>query len=209
MPYKLSQRHQQNRFKYESHHSDSVDLGKIATVFIVFGFLSLLTSLIYSFETETVFDRSVNTNNQYAPPEIGPIYVSKYRESYNIEVKANLNSQSWFYIQGEVLDIYRNYLFSFGQELSKYSGYDSDGSWQEKVDNYSINITFPKPGAYYLKFDTSSNESPGVFKLKVNKKIGSSLPHLYFGILLIIIGIIVYERKNRTFSGLFDEKIDS
>lgn len=198
MAYKLSNRQEQDSISAENNDPDRVDLGKVATVFIIFSLLSLLTAWIYSMETEKVASTSFQPYGNGTAAELGPINVRKHNETYSITIKANLASQSWSHIEGQVLNSDKQYLFAFGKELSYYSGRDSDGSWTELENDYSMNVTFPKPGTYYLKFSTESDKAPKKVKVSVSKKRGSSLPHLWFGILTLIIGIVLNEVKNRT-----------
>ena len=211
MAYRLSDRNLKDSDHTIYDDPDKVHLGKIATVFIVFSLLSFLTAWIYSSETENVAKVNFKSNNsankvKSIKGEVGPINVVKYRETYNIAVKANLVEQSWSNVEGQVLDSNKKYLFSFGKELSLYSGYDSEGSWTERNDNYDINVTFPKPGTYYLQFLTESDryKTPYQLQVKVSKKRGSSIPHMWFGIITLIIGIILNEIRNRTISRIFE-----
>jgi hypothetical protein len=206
MAYKLSDRNEQTPVSAGNNDPDRVNLGKIATVFIVFGLLGLLTAWIYSMETENIINtsfRPAGLSGQSA--EVGPIKVNKNNESYSISIKANMPSQSWANIESQVLDSNRQYLFSFGKELSRYSGRDSEGSWAEVDNGYSMNVTFPKRGIYYLQFNTESDRVPSVVAVRVSKKRGSSLPHMWFGIIALLIGIVVNEVKNRTISNVFNK----
>jgi hypothetical protein len=171
---------------------NSIDWGKIAAVFILFGLLGLLTAWIYSMETEKVVNASFYpAESNGGSAEIGPINVRKHNETYTIGIGAALQSQSWASIEGEVLNAQKQYLFSFGKELSYYSGRDFEGSWSERVDSYEMNVTFPQPGTYYLKFSTESDRVPPEVKVRVSKKAGSSLPHLWFGGIALVIGIVM------------------
>lgn len=184
---------------------DPVDLGKIATVFIVFGLLSLLTSWIYSAKTEEVVNTSFRPNNHDKAAKIGPINVSKYDKIYNINIKIDyISVNSWSFVEGQVLNSDKQYLFSFGKELWHEKGRDADGAWRDIEDKYSINITFPKRGTYYLQFNTESNRGPTSITVTVSTKRGSSLPHLWFGIVILIIGIALDEIKNRTIRSILD-----
>jgi hypothetical protein len=203
--YKLSNRQEQDKISAENNDPNRVDLGKVATVFIIFGLLSLLTSWIYSMETEKVANTSFQPYGNGASAELGPINVRKHNETYSISIKANLASQSWSHIEGQVLNSNKQYLFAFGKELSYYSGRDSDGAWTELDNDYSMNVTFPKPGTYYLKFNTESDRTPSNIVVKVSKKRGSSLPHLWFGILTLIIGIVMNEIRNRTIRNVLNK----
>ena len=62
------------------------------------------------------------------------------------------NNNDWSAVTGNVLDQDKNYLFGFGQEFWKESGYDSDGRWTESKTKYDMKVTLPK-GIYYLEFE--------------------------------------------------------
>ncbi len=203
MSYKLSERHKNSQHK----DSSEVDLNKIASVFIIFGVLSIITSFIFTMDRSKIVEKSLHPyKNNSSKLEIGPINTKKYKESYSIKIKAALFRQSWSFVEGVVLDNNKEYLFSFGKELSSYSGYDGEGYWAEVKNNYAMNITFPKPGIYYLIFSTTGGTVPDQVKISISKKIGSGIPHLIFGILLIIMGIIINEIRNRTISILLSER---
>ncbi len=189
----------------ENNRQGFLDLGKVATVFIIFGFISLLTSWIYSIETKKVVNKIFKPYENQVSAEIGPINVKRYNEVYNISIGANITSQSWSHIEGQVLNRNKQYLFSFGKEISYYSVHNSDKISTELENDYSINVTFPQPGAYYLIFSTEGNNIPSDVSIKVSKMLGSSLPHLWFGILTLIIGIILNEVRNRTVMNVLDK----
>jgi hypothetical protein len=177
--------------------NSKIDLGKIASVFIIFSLISFITAFFFSLDKKQITRDSFSLGS---PALSGPIYVKKHRETYNIEVTANIPKQSWMFIEGEVLDGEKDYLFSFGKELWHETGYD-DGYWVENKNNYNIKVTFPNPGRYYLNFKIdnpySYNSSKTAFVVAISKKNGSSIPHLWFGIITLIIGIFLNEIKSR------------
>lgn len=177
----------------------------VATVFIVFGLISLMTAWYYagavSKQTFTVnpdqIEWEARSNPSAGPRAVaGPIRVTRAREVYEISVTANLPVQSWSFIEIQVYDQNRNYLFSFGKELWHETGRDSDGPWRENKNHYSTKATFPETGSYFLGIRTESNNIPNRAVVTVSKKRGSALPHLWFGIFAIIGGIIVNEMGN-------------
>lgn len=214
MAYKLSERLNQNKRTPSS--EDGVDLGKVATVFIVFGILSLITAWIFSMETQRLFSDTVRTYVYPSVPTqhaiageqeegkdvatIGPITVQKYKEVYEITIASSLPENSWAFVEGEVLDAEKDYLFSFGKELWHETGYDSDGAWRESDNNYSMKLTFPQPGQYYLNLKTEGSYNPDAVQVTISKKRGSSIPHMVFGIFTLLIGIILNEIRNKTLS---------
>lgn len=183
-----------------------LDLGKLATVFIIFGVVSLITSAYFNSGLKERQDFSYipsdselqHKNNNIFENIVGPLKVSNGWEVHNISITATLPFQSWSYIECEVLDADQEYLFSFGEELWYESGYDSDGKWIENKNNYDMKTTFPKKGIYYLNFKSESNEKPLRIFVKSYRKNGSSVPHFWFGIFTLLVGIGLNEIKNKT-----------
>ena len=189
----------------KNNKANRIELGKVATVFIAFGLLSLLTSRIYSTKTEQVINTSFYPLGNGTFAELGPFNVKKYNQIYNINIEAALFAQSWSYIEGQALNDNKQYLFSFGKELSYYSGSDADGAWEEVEDNYLVKVNFVKPGVYYLKFSAESNHPPSDIEIKIVKENYNSMPHLWFGIFTLIIGIVLNEVKNHTIRDVLKE----
>ena len=108
-----------------------------------------------------------------------------------------------FLLEGMFLDQDKNYLFGFGKELWKESGFDSDGSWTEQDTDLNIKITFNKSGTYYLRFNADSNNtgtsttssfnsqsnSSSDLQVTVSPKRGSSLIHFILACISLILGI--------------------
>lgn len=220
------------------HSPDELHLGWLASVFIVWGIIGLLTSWYYNNFLD-IKTYKFNPAISYSSPEepesaffngpmpssviedmaaqgeakneqalIGPINVKKRREVYEISIVASLPAQSWSFIEGEVLDQDKEYLFSFGKELWYETGRDADGAWSENKNHYSIRVTFPQPGTYYLNFKTDSNKMPQNGVVKVTRKRGSALPHFWFGIIALVTGIVLNEIRNRTLIKIAGELSD-
>lgn len=137
---------------------------------------------------------------------IGPIDIKSKGSVYYIEIIASLPVHSWSFIEGEVLNSEQEYLYSFGKELWHEAGRDSDGAWRENRNKYNMKATFPKKGQYYLSFKADSgasrfyntqNTTPNSMTVTISQKRGSALPHFWFGLVLIIIGIIMHEGQTR------------
>jgi hypothetical protein len=198
--YKLSQRHQLRRIGYsEQDDPNRINLGSVATVFILFGLLGLITAWFYSGESVKVIHNAYYPQKSEPYKEFGPIVVAEEDAVYRIKVRAYLAQQSWSFVEGEVLNEEREYLFSFGKELSHYSGSD----WSEVDNDYTIKITFPATGKYYLRFKAESSRTPKSIAVEVHSQVGSGVPHFWFGIITLIIGIILNEIHNRTVITVF------
>jgi hypothetical protein len=209
--YKLSERLNQDS-PTEDSVLDDIDLDKVKNVFLFFGILSLLTAWFFSFDSGTISKSSVrptivaedgvqaapDTEEKYIAA-IGPLVVNKFKEVYSVAISSNLPVNSWAFVEGEVLDAKKDYLFSFGQELWHETGYD-EGNWEEAENSYTMKITFPQPGKYYLNFKTQGSSNPDTINVIIKKHRGSSIPHMAFGIICLLIGIVLNETQNKTIS---------
>ena len=116
MAYKLSQRHQLRRIGYsEQDDPNRLNLGSVATVFILFGLLGLITAWFYSGESVKVIHNAYYPQKSEPYKEFGPIVVAEEDAVYRIKVRAYLAQQSWSFVEGEVLNEEREYLFSLGR----------------------------------------------------------------------------------------------
>lgn len=211
---------------------ESVDYTKVAYVFIAFGLLSLLTAFVLSFDAESVFhsnvtrqeapsrpgdivagksdtpasdDDAVEPGEQYPMLSyaiVGPIEVTSDGQVLQVGIDASLPVNSWNFVEGEVLDANKGYLFSFGKELWHEDGTDEDGYWNEADRSYQMKITIPVKGIYYLNIKTEGDKTPDEIYVTIDRAVGSSIPHMIFGILTLAIGLIANEILNRTLTSV-------
>ena len=178
---------------------------QIALVLIVFGVVCLITAGFFSISRGTSIQKDLPLEGGM----VGPIEVKKDNTVYLIKVFQFVrNDNAWSAVTGNVLDQDKNYLFGFGQEFWKESGYDSDGRWTESKTKYDVKVTLPK-GTYYLEFET--DPSPGVdsgISVSVSGKMGSSLPFLISGILALILGVILNEIANQSIVKIMEQMED-
>jgi len=177
-----------------------VHLGHLALLFLVFAGLCSFTTLFLSQGSER---RQVNLNTTTG--QFVPIEVTKDNSVYEVTVSnARLPVNSWAFLEGQVLDADKEYLFSFGDELSYYAGRDSEGGWTERKDGYSTKLTIPKAGSYYLNFitETSWRGDDVRASVTVNKLRGSSLHYTLAGVVAFIIAVVLNEIRNRTITRL-------
>ena len=192
-------------------------LAKMGYVLAFFGLLSLFTAWVFTGKGSTVIKQSfspniISSSNSYetvtnygfprrvpiqkhvsSAYEIGPINVRKANHIYHIDISANLREQSWSFIEAELLDKDKNYLFSFTNELSYYSGYEGGESWTERDSHFDMNITFPKAGTYYLRFASESNKVPSSISVRVRQQRGSAIPHMVFGVLCLVAAFFLFK----------------
>lgn len=163
---------------------------KLAKVLLGFSGLCFLTSFIFNVDSGS--SAQIKQTLPFNGGDVGPIQVGKRNSVYNIEVQKDISQYGrWSFVGGDVLDNNKQFLFGFGEELWKESGYDSDGPWYEEKTAYDLKVTFPQPGDYYLRFKAESSSSDrGNIKVSVSPKIGSSLAHFVLGIMSLI-GVLV------------------
>ncbi len=204
-------------------YPDTRKLKNNAKTFFIFGILSILTAFIFGINIdepvaqERITAQEKNANNGFtivpglegltpsvtqAMPEaeevLIPLTVARNKTTYEIEIKAhNMPTNSWTIASGELLDSNKEYLFSFSQEMWIETGRDSEGPWKETEDDYSMKITIPKAGKYYLSFDIEGKHKSPQINVKVTRQLGSTIPHFWLGIFLIIIGLILNQRSNK------------
>ena len=170
---------------------DAKEKARTAIVMMFFALICFVSSCVMG----TSVGKKIQVNLDQSGGLVGPIKVEKNMSVYSVWVKQDMNYGNWSFVQGEVLDANKEYLFSFGGEFWAETGYDSDGSWSEKDTSFDISLTFPKKGTYYLKFITESSNSAAVrnVQVAVKRKMGSSLGFTVMGILSLIIGVVLYE----------------
>lgn len=171
-----------------------IHLGHLALVYLAFAVLCLITSVFFTASSgrQTYTAGDGNT--------FGPIEVADDRSVYEIKVRStSLPNNSWAFVEVQLLDARGEYLFSMGDELSFYSGRDSDGPWTERKDSYVGKMTIPEAGSYYIRVLVQrSAASAGALYVSVSRLYGSSLPYLVAAIAALVIAVVLNELQNRT-----------
>ena len=126
--------------------------------------------------------------------EIGPIEILKDNSVYYIEVRQpvsvdprNFDQNTWSFVQGELLDHNKEFLFGFGDEF--WAEID-EGETYSKT-KYSFNVTFPVKGAYYLRFQSEAKkpkagETRGNITVSLKPMAGSPTSHFYLGFFALL-----------------------
>ena len=171
---------------------------KVSVVFILFGILGLLTSWFYGVDSSNVIDQSLRLSKD-TPSILGPFHAEK-ASAYHITVRAVTDPQVPSFIEGNLLDSSKISLFSFGEPLIS----SDDG----QASGYEISITIPEAGDYFLQFRVPTPPEPASVQVTMTQEIGSSVPHLWFGVITLIVGLATcwfgLQPQNRT-SRAFDE----
>ena len=128
-----------------------------------------------------------------AGSEVGPIHVERDNSVYTIEVTGSLNlsqGNTWGFIEGELLDENKEFLMGFGDEMWKER--DSEGTYENNT--YSLSLTIPKQGIYYLKFKgeyPSANSADAIIVTVIPIR-GNSHMHFLMGIFAFAIVLYFY-----------------
>ena len=167
----------------------------LTIVLTVFSLLCFATSAALNYTGRNVLSKQVAATGGV----IGPISAPSANQSYHVGVASDLPSfQTWKFVSIDVLDEKKEFLFAFGSDLWKQSGYDGGEYWSEWVTQFDHKFTLKEPGNYYLQVnvDVGSAEQR-VIKVRVRQLTGSSLAHLvlaiFAGIAAIVCGWIYYE----------------
>ena len=97
------------------------------------------------------------------------------------------------YIEVNVLDKNKNYLFGFGDSMWHESGYDDEGRWEESKTKYSMDITFKDAGEYYFEVKSERNDGQGnAILLNIVKERGSNVPFITLGVISLLAALLAH-----------------
>jgi hypothetical protein len=214
MAYRLSQRLNQNKAVTLRRN---YDLFSLSSLLICGALISFFTAWIFTFETSKIYEGRVNTAHYGLNPNdeegrqvtmLGPIEITKPKQVVGVEIATNLPNNSWAFVEGEVLDADKEYLFSFGDEFWHESGYD-DGAWEESYDEYEMKITFTEAGRYYLSIKAQANSNVNEIRVRIGQRLGSGIPHFVLGLVLLACGLAIEEMRAKTISKLIARATDN
>lgn len=152
---------------------------------VAFGVICFITAMVLSLDVGKDVSRTLSNKGGL----FGPIKVTKDDAVYEINVYQPVNMHQWSYVEIEVLNAQKEYLYSFSDEMWKAEGYDDEGYWSEAKYDYEMEVVFPKKGDYYLNvISESSTRSPGNITVTTTRELGSNLAFIILGILCPIIG---------------------
>lgn len=166
-------------------------------VVFLFGVASLLTALFFATDGKAIAQGTIDKNGGM----LGPFPVEKPGQVLTLYVSQPFRTDNvWSFVTGEVLDAEQEYLFSFGEELWRETGYD-EGFWRETKGDFELQVTIPQPGVYHLAFQTerSGPQVGGDLKVRVVTRGGSAVPHFAAGLVALLLAVtlrIVAERDN-------------
>ncbi len=193
-------RHPQDKDDFEDDH---VHFGQLALVFIGFAILYFATGFFFDSSLKTMRAKDFPTSRMF-----GPIDTTKPNTVVEISMRNRFLRQSWSFVEVEILKQDKNRLLSFGGEFSHEQGRDADGPWSESQTDRNVRVTLPDPGKYYLKFNAEGGRMGALgasattdrtrLDIRVVYKRGNSTIFNLLGIIVLIIGVVLNELRNRT-----------
>ena len=164
---------------------------KYALLFLGYAVICLITSMFLNSAAGEKMQKTLPASGGI----IGPVETQDDNDVYLIRVMQRVRSYGdWAFVEGEVLDKNKQYLFSFGDEFWKETGYDSDGRWYEEKKQFKMKVTFKEKGDYYLNFktETSKPNAGNNLAVQVVPIKASSLAHLWLAVLSLVACLIMW-----------------
>jgi hypothetical protein len=182
-------------------------LGAIALVCLLFAMLNLVTALLlWTPSSEPAVEGRFPQETLF-----GPLEVPEANTVYQITIVGDPQRGSWAGVTVEILDADKSRVMAFSKDLYFYTGMASDGPWVEEERSLRMPVTLPRPGAHFLRVSTETvwwpdsygRLPPGIeLEVFVERRLGSSLPHFFAGILLLLIAVTLNELRNRSLAKL-------
>ncbi|MFN9460030.1 MAG: hypothetical protein ACK6D7_22040, partial [Acidobacteriota bacterium] len=111
-------------------------------------------------------------------------------ENGNVEVSVNADvANRWVYLSMALINEETGQAYDFGQEVSYYSGRDSDGDWSEGSRSEEVLLPGIPGGRYYLRVEPETDASlsdPIPVRIQVVRGVPYYLRY-FLGMLLVLI----------------------
>jgi hypothetical protein len=174
----------------ETYRATNNIIKQISGIFLIFSLICFATAIFFSCSTDKVISDKLPKNGGI----FGPVTISKKNAVYDIRIEQITDYGHYASIEGSVLDKNKQYLFGFGKELWSETGYDSEGSWSERINDFNFKITFKEPGDYYFQVESelSNPKHCEDIWIEVTPTRASSLAHIVLGIMSLLAGIIAW-----------------
>lgn len=159
-----------------------------------------------SAQNKLVFDQSYRFDPRAAARGeasfVTPVFELPGRTSgVDVEIRTDL-ANNWAVFNLALINDETGQGYDFGQDVSYYSGVDSDGSWTEGSRSESVTIPQVPAGRYYLRVEPESdpNAPAMVYQLRVKR----DAPHVGWLMLVLpflLIPPIVVSLRSASFEG--------
>ncbi len=138
---------------------------------------------------EVIYYTSIKSTGGVA----GPIKIPADATVIDVELEHHVPNNSWSWVGASLLDSNQNYLMGFGDEVWAETGRDAEGRWSESKTSFSIALTIPKRGSYYIDLDAESkNPSNQKIRLVVRTQRGSTIALKWLGTLGLLAAIAAF-----------------
>jgi len=183
-----------------------IDWGKVSLVVIMYAVLFAGTAVVFSVEHSGRAQR-IPANTLY-----GPFQIKRANQLVTFQLVHYSPTESWAYIDGEVLNAEKKVIMRFGGDYYHESGYDG-GRWVERQKQQNIVTRFPIPGQYYLRFSVETGAkysrrginttSQSAITVRIVRHLGGSGMLDYIAIFLIILAwVLLFFQNKQKFQGV-------
>jgi hypothetical protein len=136
---------------------------KTRTLIIAFAAIALAIVVqlffVFAYPAKPVLSEVISAApKESSPITLGPFAITGRTAAMELNTYAPLNN-AWLDVDAELLNEDTEESYEFTQSLEQYSGYDSDGSWQEGSQTTSSLIAAVPPGSYLLLLQPASGQS--------------------------------------------------
>lgn len=169
---------------------------KIGLLFFFFSILSVAVAIYFS-----TAGSGQQLKKTVAEEEIilGPLQVDKARAVYKFKFHQAIRQfGDWSSVLVEILDKNKKGLCRFSDEFWAETGRDSEGTWTERRESFTLKYTFPAAGQYYLYVTHEQNRPGGAGPLVVSAmpKKGSAILPTLLAVVLFILGIFPFFKSD-------------
>ena len=143
-----------------------------------------------------------------ASETVAPIITSDENTVLYISIENRNLSESWAFIEAELVDRQGRWVGGFGGNQYHESGYDSDGYYSEGQTVVDLTLVVPQPGEYALRFKVeggrNTSRSSGDISsrtpltVRIDYKLGGGGIFFALGLIILVIGVVLNEIRNRT-----------
>jgi hypothetical protein len=171
------------------------------------------TALLFAFmvvsvtsANETVLDRTVRLDPDAVS---GQPSAMSFSEPFQINSRGNVRvelfttvSNDWLGVQGDLVNQETGEVRSFYEEVSYYSGRDSEGSWTEGSNTASTYLSAVSPGTYVLRTTAAfanPPRGPGMgrtFQVKLTSDTPRALWFCFALVLLLVGPLLAFMRSS-------------
>jgi len=159
-----------------------------AGIFVVMLVLMLLGNTMLASES-TVFENSytfVRGTDDSPAFVTTPFALNGRTSSVLVDIASNVDN-NWLFVELSLINEATGEAREVSQQVSFYSGTDSDGSWSEGSKSESVRFATVPAGRYFLRVQPEGSE-PGKADIGYKLKVRRDVPHFgFYGIALLVL----------------------